>query len=95
MKPAWYMHFSEGGADCLDKIGGDPDELPDSVEFTDEERQLMESKVGGTPSYTDDELPFGHLYLFQLCEAPAGFNFADRTAIVTMSPEGSLHVRLQ
>jgi hypothetical protein len=73
----------------------DPDQIPDSFEFTDEERQLMESKVGGVPYYTDDELPFGHLYLFQLREEPAGFNFADRTAIVTMNPEGLLHVRLQ
>jgi hypothetical protein len=77
------------------ELKNDPDEIPDCFEFTDEERQLMESKVGGTPYYTDDELPAGHVYLFQLCENPAGFNFADRTAIVTMDPEGLLHVRLQ
>jgi hypothetical protein len=77
------------------ELKNDPDKVPDSFEFTDQERQLMESKVGGTPYYTDDELPGGHVYLFQLCEYPAGFNFADRTAIVTMDPEGLLHVRLQ
>jgi hypothetical protein len=77
------------------ELMNDPDEFPDSFELTDEERQLMESKVGGTPYYTDDELPLGHVYLFQLREHPAGFNFADRKAIVTMDPEGLLHVRLQ
>lgn len=73
----------------------DPDEVPDSLELTDNERRLMESKVGGTPYYTDDELPQGHTYLFQLCEDPGGFNFADRKVIVTMDLEGLMHVRLQ
>ena len=77
------------------ELKNDPEEIPDCFEFTDEERQLMESKVGGTPYYTDDELPAGHVYLFQLCENPAGFNFADRRALVTMDSEGLLHVRLQ
>lgn len=73
----------------------DADEIPTTFELTDEERQLMQSKVGGTPYYTDDELPAGHVYLFQLQEDPAGFNFAGRMAIVTMDQEGILHVRLQ
>ncbi|HEY9777814.1 MAG TPA: hypothetical protein V6C81_28900 [Planktothrix sp.] len=55
----------------------------------------MQSKVGGTPYYTDDELLAGHTYLFQLREDPAGFNFADRKAIVTMGGAETLHVRLQ
>jgi hypothetical protein len=54
-----------------------------------EERQLMESKVGDTPYYADDELPVLHVYLLQLREDPAGFNVADRAAIVTMDPNVS------
>jgi hypothetical protein len=49
------------------EMKNDPEEITDNFEYTDEERQLMESKVGGTPYYTDDELPAGHVYLFQLC----------------------------
>lgn len=73
----------------------DPDEIPDDFELSDAEVQLMESKVGGIPYYTDDELEEGHVYLFQLREEPAGFNFAGRNAIVTMDSDGLLHVRLQ
>ncbi|MCA9803350.1 MAG: hypothetical protein KC777_15375 [Cyanobacteria bacterium HKST-UBA02] len=73
----------------------DPDNIPDVVGLTDEEGELMESKIAGTPYYTDDELPEGHTYLFQLAEEPAGLNFADRIAIVTMDETGDLYVRLQ
>lgn len=77
------------------ELRSDPDEIPEDFELTDAERQLMESKVGGTPYYTDDELPLDHAYLLQLCEDPAGFDFAGRKAIITMDPDGLLHVRLQ
>ncbi len=77
------------------ELRSDPDEIPETLELTDDELQLMESKVGGTPYYTDDEVPLEHVYLFQLREEPAGLNFAGRKAIVTMDQDGRLHVRLQ
>lgn len=73
----------------------DPDDIPVSIDDIVDECKLMESKVGGTPFYTDDELPLGHVYLLQLSEHPAGLNFADRMAIVTMDSDGFLDVRLQ
>jgi uncharacterized protein YwqG len=73
----------------------DPDNIPDDLELTEEEAQLMESKIGGTPYYSDDELEPGHTYLLQLGEKPAGINFAERHAIVTRVPDGTLYVRLQ
>ena len=73
----------------------DPDVIPDNAYLTDEEVKLMQSKAGGIPYYTDDELPPGHIYLFQLCEEPADFNFAGRRAIVSLAPDGSLYTRLQ
>jgi hypothetical protein len=73
----------------------DPDELPDDLGLSDETAYLLDSKIGGTPCYTDDELPAGHRYLLQLDQMPAGFNFADRRAMVTLGPDQKLHVRLQ
>jgi len=70
----------------------DPDMIPEDDHLAAE---LVESKVGGTPYYTDDELPPGHIYLFQLHEDPAGLNFAGRHAIVTLAPSGELSLRLQ
>jgi len=73
----------------------DPETIPDDWELTEKERRLMQSKVGGTPHYTDDDLEIGHRYLFQMREDPAGFNFAGRHAIVTIDADGLLDVRLQ
>lgn len=73
----------------------DPDEIPESAELTDDESKLMESKIGGTPYYTDDELAPGHTYLLQLGEEPADFNFGGRKVMLTISDDGELHVRLQ
>jgi hypothetical protein len=79
------------------ELRDDPYVFPDSREayVTDEEKALMQSKIGGVPYYTDDELPPEHIFLFQLYEGPGGCNFAGRHAMVTLAPTGDLHVRLQ
>jgi hypothetical protein len=81
--------------DIVFEAKDDPDELSDDLWLSDQDRYILDSKVGGTPCYTDDELPLGHRYLLQLGEEPAGFNFADRRAIVTLGPDELLYVRLQ
>ncbi len=71
----------------------DPDVVPVGPDPTDEELHRVGSKVGGTP-YHDYALEPGEVFLLQLEEDPAGFNFAGRTAIVVKDVRGQLQVRL-
>ncbi len=71
----------------------DPDVVPLGPDPTEEELQLAESKVGGTP-YEGYVLEPGEVFLLQLEEDPAGFNFAGRTAMVVIDVRGQLQVRL-